>query len=329
MLSGPGRRRQRDGFGGGRRHHRPRARRARAAARPARREPRALPARAMRAHEGGYYLRLKVRDRPGAFAAIARRMAEAGISLDSIVQRNRPTGTAPRHGAPKRSSRSPSSRIRRPSRRCAARSAQHRGGRRGLRPAADDPHRSAVESAAGRMQDDREAMDRVLTLELVRVTERAAVAAAMVRGRGDEKLADQAAVDAMRDRAQPARRARPHRDRRGRARRGADALCRRGGRHRRGAGGRYRASIRWTGTTICAKNLPNSLVGDRGRHARRAAQRARRLHGEDRHRARLSRPAWSISTCRPTRRSGGSPRRRACSRAKFPPAFSTGRAMPG
>jgi homoserine dehydrogenase len=50
----------------------------------------------MRAHEGGYYLRLKVRDRPGAFAAIARRMADAGISLDSIVQRNRPIGTAPR-----------------------------------------------------------------------------------------------------------------------------------------------------------------------------------------------------------------------------------------
>jgi homoserine dehydrogenase len=50
----------------------------------------------MQAHEGGYYLRLKVRDRPGAFAAIARRMADAGISLDSIVQRNRPIGTAPR-----------------------------------------------------------------------------------------------------------------------------------------------------------------------------------------------------------------------------------------
>ncbi|HEX9903944.1 MAG TPA: homoserine dehydrogenase [Propylenella sp.] len=53
----------------------------------------------MRAHEGGYYLRLKVRDRPGAFAVIARRMAEAGISLDSIVQRNRPIGTAPRQSA--------------------------------------------------------------------------------------------------------------------------------------------------------------------------------------------------------------------------------------
>jgi homoserine dehydrogenase len=53
----------------------------------------------MRAHEGGYYLRLKVLDRPGAFAAIARRMADAGISLDSIVQRNRPIGTAPRRSA--------------------------------------------------------------------------------------------------------------------------------------------------------------------------------------------------------------------------------------
>jgi homoserine dehydrogenase len=51
----------------------------------------------MQAHKGGYYLRLKVRDRTGAFAAIARRMAEAGISLDSIVQRNRPPGTAPKH----------------------------------------------------------------------------------------------------------------------------------------------------------------------------------------------------------------------------------------
>jgi len=41
---------------------------------------------AMRAHEGGYYIRLSVFDRPGAFAAIAARMAEHGISLKSIVQ---------------------------------------------------------------------------------------------------------------------------------------------------------------------------------------------------------------------------------------------------
>jgi fructose-1,6-bisphosphatase II / sedoheptulose-1,7-bisphosphatase len=41
-------------------------------------------------------------------------------------------------------------------------------------------------------------LDRVLSLEIARVTERAAVAAAHLRGRGNEKAADQAAVDAMR-----------------------------------------------------------------------------------------------------------------------------------
>ncbi len=41
-------------------------------------------------------------------------------------------------------------------------------------------------------------LDRILSLEIARVTERAAVAAAQLRGRGNEKAADQAAVDAMR-----------------------------------------------------------------------------------------------------------------------------------
>jgi fructose-1,6-bisphosphatase II / sedoheptulose-1,7-bisphosphatase len=41
-------------------------------------------------------------------------------------------------------------------------------------------------------------IERVLSIEIVRVTERAAVSAARLRGRGDEKAADQAAVDAMR-----------------------------------------------------------------------------------------------------------------------------------
>ena len=41
-------------------------------------------------------------------------------------------------------------------------------------------------------------MDRNLALELVRVTEAAALAASQLMGRGDEKAADQAAVDAMR-----------------------------------------------------------------------------------------------------------------------------------
>jgi fructose-1,6-bisphosphatase II / sedoheptulose-1,7-bisphosphatase len=42
-------------------------------------------------------------------------------------------------------------------------------------------------------------IDRSLTLELVRVTERAAIAAAGWRGKGDEKAADHAAVEAMRE----------------------------------------------------------------------------------------------------------------------------------
>lgn len=50
---------------------------------------------AMRAHEGGYYIRLSVYDRTGAFAAIAQRMATQGISLESIVQRRSGQGGAP------------------------------------------------------------------------------------------------------------------------------------------------------------------------------------------------------------------------------------------
>ncbi len=41
-------------------------------------------------------------------------------------------------------------------------------------------------------------LNRMLTIEIARVTESAAIAAARWRGRGDEKAADQAAVDAMR-----------------------------------------------------------------------------------------------------------------------------------
>jgi homoserine dehydrogenase len=41
----------------------------------------------MRAHEGGYYIRLNAKDVPGALAAIASRMGGAGISLESVIQR--------------------------------------------------------------------------------------------------------------------------------------------------------------------------------------------------------------------------------------------------
>lgn len=45
---------------------------------------------------------------------------------------------------------------------------------------------------------EKTGLDRMLTLEIARVTEAAAVAAARLRGRGDEAAADSAAVDAMR-----------------------------------------------------------------------------------------------------------------------------------
>lgn len=42
----------------------------------------------MQRHEGGYYIRLLARDRPGTAATIATRLAEQEISLESIVQRH-------------------------------------------------------------------------------------------------------------------------------------------------------------------------------------------------------------------------------------------------
>ena len=42
----------------------------------------------MERHEGGYYIRLMARDLTGTAATIARRLAERGISIESIVQRH-------------------------------------------------------------------------------------------------------------------------------------------------------------------------------------------------------------------------------------------------
>ncbi len=58
----------------------------------------------MQHHEGGYYIRLLARDRPGTAATIARRLAQQDISLELIVQRHETgsRGAAPpaRSGAP-------------------------------------------------------------------------------------------------------------------------------------------------------------------------------------------------------------------------------------
>lgn len=49
-------------------------------------------------HQGAYYVRLSVYDRPGAMAAIARRMGDLEISIESMVQR-RPRSALPGIGA--------------------------------------------------------------------------------------------------------------------------------------------------------------------------------------------------------------------------------------
>jgi homoserine dehydrogenase len=41
----------------------------------------------MQRHEGGYYIRLLARDKPGTAASIAKRLAQYDISMESIVQR--------------------------------------------------------------------------------------------------------------------------------------------------------------------------------------------------------------------------------------------------
>ena len=53
----------------------------------------------MQRHEGGYYIRLTVHDRPGVAAGVATRMAEADISLESILQKRSETAaTQDPHG---------------------------------------------------------------------------------------------------------------------------------------------------------------------------------------------------------------------------------------
>ena len=170
-------------------------------------------------------------------------------------------------------------------------------------------------------------LERVLSLEIVRVTERAAVSAARLCGRGDEKAADQAAVDAMRRELNKLADRRHGGDRRGRARRGAHAVHRRDGRQPDRPQGRYRGRS--------ARGHHAVRQGHAGRHrhhgdggGRQPAQRPRRLHGEDRDRPRLSAGRDPSRCVRRRRTSATSPRPRASSRPTSRRWCSIGRAMP-
>jgi fructose-1,6-bisphosphatase II / sedoheptulose-1,7-bisphosphatase len=101
------------------------------------------------------------------------------------------------------------------------------------------------------------AIDRSLTLEVVRITERAAIAAAGWRGKGDEKSADRAAVAAMR-----AEMDRVHFDARiviGEGDEGETDILYVGEEVGQGGAAVDIAVDPLEGTTLCAKNQPDSL----------------------------------------------------------------------
>lgn len=102
-------------------------------------------------------------------------------------------------------------------------------------------------------------LDRIFSLELVRVTERAAVAAARLRGRGDEKAADQVAVDAMRQELN--RLAIKGTVVIGEGERDEAPMLYIGEEVGTGSGPEVDIALDpLEGTTICAKNLPNALA---------------------------------------------------------------------
>lgn len=101
-------------------------------------------------------------------------------------------------------------------------------------------------------------LDRTLAMELVRVTERAAVASATLRGRGSEKDADQAAVVAMRRELN----ALPFQGTVviGEGERDEAPMLYIGEQVGTGTGPKVDIALDpLEGTTICAKNLPNSI----------------------------------------------------------------------
>jgi fructose-1,6-bisphosphatase II / sedoheptulose-1,7-bisphosphatase len=132
------------------------------------------------------------------------------------------------------------------------------------------------------------ALDRVLVLEMVRVTEAAAIAASKLVGRGDEKAADAAAVEAMRaafneldfDGTVVI----------GEGERDEAPMLYIGEKVGKAGPGAPKIDIALDpleGTTLTAKAEPQRAGGARHRRGRRAAQRARRLYGKARDRAGL------------------------------------------
>ena len=179
-------------------------------------------------------------------------------------------------------------------------------------------------TAAGTMASGHPALDRQLSIEIARVTEAAAIAAARWRGRGDKKSADGAAVKAMREEL---------------------AKVNIAGKVVIGEGEMDEAPMLYIGeelgtrngpevdiavdplegTTICAEAEPNALA------VIAIAERGGLLHAPDMYMNKIAigpaiPRASSTSTRRPATTSARSPRPRASASSGSPCACSAGRA---
>ena len=103
----------------------------------------------MQRHEGGYYVRLSVVDRPGSVALFAKRMGERSISLEAIMQKRLDDGRAGERVRPGGADHQGDDRSLDPR---SAGAGDRR--RRRAREAAGDPHRAGLSgsAAAGRRQ---------------------------------------------------------------------------------------------------------------------------------------------------------------------------------
>ena len=138
-------------------------------------------------------MRLMVLDRPGVIADVAAALRDHEISMESMIQRGRDPGepvpvVITTHETEEAAMTRALERI------AALESV--------VQPPRMILHRIAYKLTTTigglNMADDQNGMDRNLAMEVVRVTEAAALAASRLMGRGDEQAADQVAVDAMR-----------------------------------------------------------------------------------------------------------------------------------
>ena len=174
---------------------------------------------------------------------------------------------------------------------------------------------------------EKSKMDRNLALEAVRVTEMAALSASRLMGRGDEKAADQAAVDAMRQALNSL--AIEGTVVIGEGERDEAPMLYIGEKVGTGQGPKIDIALDpLEGTTITAKGGANALAVLAMADRRRLPERARCLHGQDRGRRRAAGRGRRSRRGAGRRTSRTWPRPRRWRSPISSSASSTGRAMP-